>query len=283
MTAEEITGRTEDLPVVSETARQLITLLTNPETPGEEVVKVLHCDNVLTAKVLRLCNSAQLGLARPVGSIDQAVLLLGYNAVYRMVCTIGFGAPMGSEQLGQSVENNGLWAHSLSIGLGAEFLTSTESYGQFPPSIAFTAGLLHDIGKLALSRILTPKSRAEIREVMTSQSLPRVAAEKAVLGADHAEVGACLLQKWGLPPIIIEGVSHHHTPVVQPEVQLSTVVYLSNFAAHLTGTGLGWDAYAVHAHQTAAEVLGLELGKVTQMIAAVQEAMKAANQFLHVA
>ncbi|MGA2176925.1 MAG: HDOD domain-containing protein [Verrucomicrobiota bacterium] len=283
MTAKEIIAQSKDLPMVSETARKLVTLLTNPEAHRDEVVQTLRCDNVLTAKVLRVCNSAHTGLKEPVGSIDQAVLLLGDNTIYRMVCALGFGGTMGFGQPGYSVEANGLWGHSLSIGLGAEYLTEIESYGQFPPSMAFTAGLLHDIGKLILNQVLTPKTRTEIRDKIAAESLSRVAAEKAVLGVDHAEVGACLLQKWSFPEIIIEAVANHHAPVVRPAVQLSAVVYLSNCAAHLSGTAPGWDAYAVRANQTAAELLELEPGKVEQMIAGVQGAMKAANQFLHVA
>lgn len=285
LTAEEVVARAADLPMVSETTRKMITLLSDPQCSCDEVVKTLRCDNVLTAKLLRLCNSAQTGLERPVASIDQAVLLLGTEAVYRMACTIGFGKPMLLDQPGQSVETNGLWAHSLSTALGAEFLTTTETYPFFPRSVAFTAGLLHDIGKLALSRVLTPKTRAEIRDVMMGQSQPRLAAEKAVLGTDHCEAGACLLRKWGVPAVIVEAAANHHAPVARPEVQLSAVVYLSNCATHLIGTspGAAWDEHATQTLQAAAQVLGLEIEMCRQLIAQTQEAMTAANDFFHVA
>ncbi len=269
--------------MVSETARKLVTLLNQPETHRDEVIRTLRCDNVLTAKLLRVCNSAHTGLKHPVGSIDQAVLLLGNSAIYRMVCAVGFGGAMGSGHAGYAVESNGLWAHSLATGLGAEYLAEVKSYGQFPPSMAFTAGLLHDIGKLALNQILTPKKRSEIRDKIARDSVSRFVAEKAVLGVDHAEVGACLLQKWSLPEIIVEAVANHHAPVVQPSVRLSAVVYLSNCAAHLCGTAPGWDACAARAHEDAAALLGLEMETLGQMVAGVQGAMKAVNKYLHVA
>jgi putative nucleotidyltransferase with HDIG domain len=201
-----------------------------------------------------------------------------------MACTIGFGGPMGFAEPGQAVESNGLWTHSLSVALGAESLSTTEPYQSFPPSVAFTAGLLHDIGKLALSRNLIPRTRAEIREVMLQKSLSRFAAEKEVLGTNHAEVGACLLQKWALPRIIVEAVANHHAPIVRPEAQLSAVVYLANCAAHLTGTstGPGWDAYTLQANQTAAALLGLQVETCAQMITKAQDAMKGVNRFLNV-
>ena len=242
LTAEEVVAQTTDLPVVSETARKLVVLLNNPDTRQDEVVDTLRCDNALTAKLLRLCNSAQMGLGSPVASIDQAVLLAGTDAIYRLACALGFGGALGFTEPGQAVEANGLWAHSLSVALGAESLSAAQPYQSFPPSVAFTGGLLHDIGKLALGRNLTPKLRADIREVMLQRSLSRFAAESEVLGTDHAQVGACLLKKWGIPRVIVEAVKNHHAPVVQPEAQLSAAVYLSNCSAHLTSakTDPGW-------------------------------------------
>jgi putative nucleotidyltransferase with HDIG domain len=281
MTPTEIISQVKDLPTVSETALKLTKLLSEPDTHREDLIQTLHCDNVMTAKLLRVCNSVHTGLSNPVGSIDQAVLILGDHAIYRMVCAIGFGSAMGCLTPGHAVEANGLWSHSLSTGMGAEYLTEIEAYGDFQPSIAFTAGLLHDIGKLVLNQILTPKWRAEIRTRLSEDAFSRVEAEKNVLGANHAEIGACLLQKWALPEIIIEAVANHHAPITQPVVQLSAVVYLANNAAHLSGPSPGGpDAFAIRPGPSVAELLGLQQERLEQMVASVHGAMKAANQFM---
>jgi putative nucleotidyltransferase with HDIG domain len=284
MTANEIISQVKELPMVPETARKLVTLLNQPETHRDDLIQTLRCDNVMTAKLLRVCNSAHSGLQHPVASIDQAVLLLGDNTIFRMVCAIGFGGAMGFTLPGQAVEANGLWGHSLSTGMGAEYLTEIESYGDFQPSMAFTAGLLHDIGKLVLNQILTPKRRTEIRTLISEESRTRVEAEKIVLGAHHAEVGACLLQKWSLPEIIIEAVANHHSPVVEPVVELSAVIYLADCAVHLAGPSPGGsDAYALRPDPVLADLLGMKLEKVEQIVTGVHGAMKAVNQFLSVA
>jgi putative nucleotidyltransferase with HDIG domain len=282
MTAKEIIAQAKELPTVSETARKLVALLNQPDTHRDELIRTLRCDNVLTAKLLRVCNSAHTGLQHPVASIDQAVLLLGDNTIFRMVCAIGFGGSMGGPLPGYAVEANGLWSHSLSTGMGAECLCEFESYGNFPASMAFTAGLLHDIGKLVLNQLLTPKARTEIRAKIADEGFTRTEAERAVLGADHAEVGACLLQKWSVPEIIVEAVANHHAPVAKPEIQLSAVVYLANCAAYLSGAAPS-DAYAVHACQAAALALGMELKKVEMFIANVDGAMKGVNELIHAA
>jgi putative nucleotidyltransferase with HDIG domain len=284
MTATEIISRVKELPMVPETARKLITLLNQPETHRDDLIQTLRCDNVLTAKLLRVCNSAHAGLKGPVSSIDQAVLLLGDQAIFRMVCAIGFGGAMGFALPSYAIEANGLWGHSLCTGMGAEYLTEVEAYGDFHPSVAFTAGLLHDIGKLVLNQIFTPEGRAKIRILISQNALSRFEAEKVVLGANHAEVGACLLQKWNLPEIIIEAVANHHAPIVQPVAQLSAVVYLANCASHLSGPSPGGsDAYALRPSPSIAELLGLQQERVEQMVTHLHGAMKAVKQYLSVA
>jgi putative nucleotidyltransferase with HDIG domain len=280
MTADEIIARVKDLPVVSETARKLTVQLNQPDLHRDELVETLRCDNVLTAKLLRACNSANSGVREPVVSLDQALLLLGDNMIFRMVCTIGFGGPLGSAAPGYDVEANGLWIHSLNTGIGAEYLAGVESYGNFLPSTAFTAGLLHDIGKSVISKMLTPKDRADIRAKIAGESLSRVEAEKAVLGADHCEVGACLLKRWSLPELILEAVAHHHSPVLKPVIQLSAVVYLANWAAHLSGAAPGWQAQAIQAKNTAAAVLGMDVEKVDQIVSGIHGAVQTHSQLM---
>jgi len=140
--------------------------------------------------------------------------------------------------------------------------------------------LLHDIGKSVITKLLTPKARADIRTKMTDLSLSRDEAEKAVLGADHSEVGACLLKRWSLPEPIIEAVAHHHSPVVKPTVHLSALVYLANCAAHLCNTAPGWEAQADQAKHTAAEALGMDVEKVEKIVSGIHNAMQTLPQLM---
>ncbi len=284
MTASEIVEQVKELPLVPETARKLVVLLNDSDSHRSDLIQTLRCDNVMTAKLLRACNTARIGLREPVSSVDQAVLLLGDNAIFKMVCAIGFGDAMGFAMPGYAIEANGLWGHSLSTGMGAEYLTEIEGLGNFKPSIAFTAGLLHDIGKLILSQILTPKTRGEIRSLISQDSLSRFQAEKIVLGADHAEVGACLLEKWLLPNVIVEAVANHHSPILRPAIRMSAVVYLANYAAHLAGPSAGCpEVFALRPDQSIAAMYGMELKKVERIVTGAHEAMRAVNQYLSVA
>jgi putative nucleotidyltransferase with HDIG domain len=279
MTAKEIIAQVRDLPVVSETARKLVAQLNQPNMHRDDIVETVRCDNILTAKLLRVCNSAGCGVREPVDSVDQALLILGDNAIFRMVCAIGFGGALGTSANSYDDEASDLWTHSLSTGIGSEYLAEVESYGSFLPSAAFTAGLLHDIGKTVISKMLTPKARAEIRAKITDGSLTGFAAEKAVLGADHSEVGACLLQKWSLPEIIVEAVANHHAPVIKPAVQLSAVVFLADSAALLADASAGSEERIAQVNAKSAEVLGIDVKRVEQMVSGIHIAMQTLPQF----
>jgi putative nucleotidyltransferase with HDIG domain len=272
MTADQIIAGTKELPVVSETARKLTIQLNQPDLHRDELAKTLRCDNVLTAKLLRVCNSAECGAREPILSIDQALLILGDNMVFRMVCSIGFAGALGFAAPGYASEANGLWIHSLNTGVGAEYLAGVELFNDFPSATAFTAGLLHDIGKTVINQVLTPRDRAAIRNKIAEQSLSRIEAEKAVLGADHCEVGACLLKKWALPETIVEAVANHHAPVIKPAIQLSALVYLANSAAHFSNTAPGWETSLMESNIASAKALGLDVKKVEQIVAAMMAA-----------
>jgi putative nucleotidyltransferase with HDIG domain len=280
MTATEIIAKAKELPVVSETASNLVIQLNQPDLHRDELVRTVHCDNVLTAKVLRACNSAASGVREPVGSLDQALLILGDSTIFRMVSAIGFGESLEMAAPGYANEANGLWAHSLSTGLGAEHLAGVISYGGFLPSIAFTAGLLHDIGKTVIGRVLTPKDRADIRAKIAAESVTRIEAERAVLGADHSEVGACLLKRWALPECIIEAAANHHHPVTKPAVGLSAVIYMANCAAHLSAVAHGCEAQIVQAKKTTAQVLGMDAAQIEEIFAGISGAMESLPQLM---
>lgn len=278
MTAEEIASKVAaDFKSFSPAALKLIGLLGHAEISNEEVVEVLKYDSVLTAKMLRSCNSPAMGFAEPVGSIDQAVLLMGYQQILRLALALAFGDCLGSPLPGYAVENDELWRHSLHVAVAAELL-SREGALFFPDvSIAFTAGLLHDIGKLGLNQALDAPAQAGIRYLVAEHAMSRIEAERSVLGTDHAEVGGCLLGIWNFPKAMVEGVAHHHSPIIVPHCELSAVVCVANWIAHVAGSAPGWDAYALKAPLQFAATFDLTASKVDQLVIALREALNQAE------
>jgi len=281
MTAHELVAKIKNLPPVSYAALKLVNLLEQPAVSNDEVVQVLKCDNVLTAKLLRACNSPYFGLEEPVSSVDQAVFLLGHQQILHIVLTLAFGSAMVVPLPGYAVEANELWRHSLITATAAETVVAEITDLSVEPAVAFTVGLLHDIGKLVLGQALTLDFQADIRQRVEQQQNSRSEAEKAVLGTDHSEVGACLLQDWRLPEEIVEAVANHHHPVLEPHPRLSVVTHLANCIAHLAGSAPGWDGFAVRVDDRVITAFDLTGDKLENMVIAVRESFDRVDQFMN--
>jgi len=108
----------------------------------------------------------------------------------------------------------------------------------------------------------------------------RIEAEKEVLGADHSEVGACLLREWRLPEDIVEAVANHHKPVLEPRPRYSVVTHLANAVAHLSGSAPGWDGYATRVDDRVAKQFHLTGDKIESMVVGVRDSFDRVEQFM---
>ena len=281
MTAQELVAKVKNLPPVPHAALKLVSLLDQPAVSNTEVVQALRCDNVLTAKLLRACNSPYFGLAEPVGSVDQAVFILGHQQILHIVLTIAFGSAMVVPLPGYAVEASELWRHSLVTATASEMIANEFPDLNVEPPVAFTVGLLHDIGKLVLSQTLTADLQAEIRRQIEHEKFARSEAEKAVLGTDHGEVGAVLLHGWHLPDELVEAVANHHQPVFKPRPQLSVAAHLANCLAHLAGSAPGWDGYAVRISSEVVTSLAITPEQIEQLVFSVRESSERVEQYMN--
>lgn len=197
-------GKLDALPSAAATYHDLTQALASPDVGLTTVAAVVERDPAMAAKVLQLVNSAYFGLAQRVTSVAQAMVYLGADTMKGLVLTSQVFALAEQRQLpGLSVD--ALQEHSLMTARLAKRLVVNQRVADD----AFTAGLLHDIGQIALS-VSMPETYAEI--LRASRDLPLHEAEHARLGVSHAEVGAYLLGVWGLPFSVVEAVAYHHRP-----------------------------------------------------------------------
>jgi putative nucleotidyltransferase with HDIG domain len=271
MNAQALFERVRDFRSPSPAVARLVGLLAQPEADNDEIIRVVQMDSVLSAKLLALCNSAAFG-ARAIGSIDQAVLHLGHREVFRLAISLGCGAAVAPALPGYGMEANALWRHSLLTALVTAPVMAALPVPAVEPGVAYTAGLLHDIGKVVLGQVLEVSSQARIRELVLRDDCALVEAERQVIGIDHAELGAWLLEKWRLPDVIVEAVAHHHVPVLEPRVQLSAVVHIADMLAHQAGAAPGWASYSVRAGDDTSAILGLSAEAVQNLLIATIDA-----------
>jgi HD-like signal output (HDOD) protein len=194
------------LPVIPDQADRLLRLAASGDNNLSELLAIVESDSVLTAMVLRLVNSAAFGLQRRITSVGQAVVLMGMTHVR----SLAMAASMASLFSGRGASAKTAWRHGFAVGCGARTLAGAVGL-KGREEEAFTAGLLHDIGELVIESCMTGATR-EISRIAELDQVPRLAAERIKLGADHAQIGAALSEHWSLPTQITDAISMHHDP-----------------------------------------------------------------------
>jgi putative nucleotidyltransferase with HDIG domain len=239
----ESIDRVPPLPVA---ASRLIELQGDPDRSIGMVGKVVSLDAGLTAAVLRSANSAAAHPAQPIVSVLQAVSYLGERAVLALalsICTPRFLDPLQ----GYEAERGALWRHSFRTAAVARALIA---HCRRPPAadLAFTAGLLHDIGRTVLAAHLKGKALSMVREVLEKRCRDFVDAEREVLGVSHCDVGAELARRWKLPGPLEAAIGFHHQPSQAPETfaSIAYVVHAADLIAMMGGDDAGIDAFTYH-------------------------------------
>ena len=283
MNAQELVAKVKNLPPVPNAALRLLGLLDKADSENDDIVQAIRFDNVLTAKLLRACNSPYFGFSEPISSVDQAVLVLGHQQILHIVLTLAFGSTMAVPLPGYATESSQLWQHSLTTAMAAEVVANAGLDVSVESSVAFTAGLLHDFGKLVMGQVIDVPQQAAIQGRMMVDGLSRSAAEREVMGTDHAEVGACLLKSWNLPEEVVEAVANHHRPTLEPRPLLSAVVHVANCAAHQAGAVAGQNVLPASVDEWVAATLGLTAEKMDQLIIEVRDSSESVGQFMAMA
>ena len=222
---KEIILSIKSFPSMPATGAKMLRMLEDPETTVDEIEDVLRHDPGLTGNVLKLANSAYFGIPAKVASTRQAVLLLGLKKLIQLVIASCVNAVMDKPVPGYNLPPGNLWRHSIAVSIAAEALAKDKKNLEIED--IFTPALLHDIGKLILGHFVKEEQAAI--EKIAQNGVPYVEAENMVLGTDHAEVGAQILQQWSFPASVVNAVRWHHKPDVSEKAAAPVdIVYLSN-------------------------------------------------------
>jgi HD-like signal output (HDOD) protein len=198
------------LPTLPEVLDRLRDRLGDPRTTALEVSDLIRRDPAIAAMVLRAANSPFYGSSSRVAGVTQAVAVLGLHAVQGIVLNApSFDASTGDASKEGGVDLAAFWRHSLGAGLAARALGRTLGFTALEE--LFLAGLLHDTGTIVLACHGGEDFRGALRQARRGDSA-RAEAERAALGASHAEVGAWLLEAWRLPRGLADVARWHHEP-----------------------------------------------------------------------
>jgi putative nucleotidyltransferase with HDIG domain len=217
------------LPPSPQVLPKVLDALRHEQTTLEEVGELIALDPALTAKLLHYCNSTYFRGSEPVSSVPEAIGRVGFQTVFSLVSAVT-GSKSFNPPANSGLDGTLLWKHSLTTAFGCKFIA--EDVGE-DSNLLFTAGLLHDIGRVVL---------AQAKGAAYGQLLAQAAragenateCEKSAYGFTHAEVGACLMETWKLPAPLVLGVRFHHQPSAAGTAKKTAAgVCVGNALAHI--------------------------------------------------
>ncbi|GJL56110.1 MAG: signal transduction protein [Nitrospirales bacterium] len=227
-TLKELASQMVTIPTLPSLYAELVRTLEDPESTLERISTIVEKDMGMTAKILKLVNSAFFGLPRQISSPSQAISYLGIETLKTLVLTVQVFEELTPQAIaGFSVE--ALWEHSIQTGEYARRIAQAEGLDNSLIADTLTAGMLHDVGALLLASQLPDQFTAAI-ELSNTQHISLHVAEQQIMSASHAELGGYLLGLWGLRHPVVEAVAFHHQPKKLESQQFTplTAVHIAN-------------------------------------------------------
>lgn len=251
---DEIIEKTASISSIPAAALQVMRVLQDPNANMGEIVQVISYDPGLTSNILKLANSSYFGCAKAISSLREAVVRLGAGNIFKMVTASIANVSLNRGIRGYNLAPGELWEHSIAIAVASE--TFAEMRKLKNAKLAFTAGLLHDIGKVVLGRFIDKAVFQEIAPLL-AEGKSYLEAETEVLGIDHAEAGALLLSQWNIPDALSIAVRWHHQPESAEDEVNPLVVNACDFLCMEADIGNRPEAFKPHRRQDVEERLEL--------------------------
>jgi putative nucleotidyltransferase with HDIG domain len=234
---------------------EIMRLANDEDASATAVASAIEYEPALSANVLRLANSSLFGGRGTVRSVREAVVRLGMRRLLELLTAEAVAPNMRRPVNGYALEGDDMWKHAVVTALAVNRLAQLQT--RRPPEYAFTAGIVHDIGKLALSQFVEVDVKA-IEDLALHSGTSFEEAEREVIGIDHAEAGAVLLESWGLPQELVDIVRMHHRPDEAPNpTDLLYLVHVGDLLALCIGSGDGLDGLAYRAAPSSLQRVGI--------------------------
>lgn len=267
-----------DLPPMPQTVHKARDIMANSNSSFRDLAIVLVADQAIATRVLKIANSAYYGLSGKVSSIQHASVVLGQKTLAEILTLASTSKLMGQKLAGYGLSAEDQWRHSLSVAFGARIVANKKNPGL--EDNAFSAGLIHDAGKLVLDKYILEKKALFDQLVAECKSegifnLTRI--EQKLLGLDHAEIGGEVCKKWNVPNYLAVAIQSHHAPSALEENELGHMVHVADILATASVMSQDEPLKFSNIDEKSYKVLRLkeeELPKImAQLISAVEKTM----------
>ena len=282
LTPQTLVERIQELTPIRTSAIRLLTLLGDERVTMADLILLVSQDVALSANLLRIANSAYYRGNEPVSSLHKAVVRLGTQGVYRAALGLSLRGSLPEQIPGYGISVEAFTQHSVACAVLAESLA--RDLGMPDRDSIFTAGLLHDIGKLVVGQFLA-EQRVQVDTCLSGEATSLEEIERTVLALDHCAVGEQIAQAWGLPSVVGLATRWHHEPSAAPTAEarrIGSLIHCADGLAHRMGFGTGLGGL-LRRHDSGAE-LALGPDAIDHLVAssfnAIQElagALNAAN------
>jgi putative nucleotidyltransferase with HDIG domain len=276
---ENVVSQIKKLPTLPTVANKVNNLIQDPTCTAIKLSEVLDKDQSLTTRVLRLVNSAFYSLSAEVSNVRHAIALLGFKTISQMVISICvFDVFKG--KYADDFDRKGFWKHSIACAVISKLIGEKCGYGKGDE--CFTAGLLHDIGKVVLDQYLHDMMLAVLQRTR-EKNITFVNAEQEVLGLNHTDIGGQVMTNWNIPIPVVVAVKHHHQKVEERKGSdfaqdlIVDIVRLSDVICKYEGIGYNGDTVETELTDDLWERLSLDSGAIKRIIAASKEEIEKAS------
>jgi len=285
--SDEATRKIEDyiksMPSLPTTVAKVLEVCNNPRTSPADLNHVISLDPVLVGRVLKLINSAYYGLGQQVTSLVRAIIMLGINTVKNLALSSAVLRNLSTKKDFQALDMEGFWRHSLCVGVAAKVLAKRRGVDAKQAEEYFTAGLLHDIGKIPLNAVLNREYVMAI-SVSDRERISLHRAEERMLGLDHARSGAMIAEAWRLEGAVGDAIAHHHAYLEYsgPHKDILYSVVLANRFASVMEIGFSGNRYPEKLDNVVWEALGVSRDVFDEIETVVNQEIEKAKVFLRV-
>ncbi|MFH1075499.1 MAG: HDOD domain-containing protein [Pseudomonadota bacterium] len=268
---KKILQRIKDLPAMPQTVMKARQLMASEKSSIKELAAVLETDQAIAVRVLKMANSSYYGMSGKVSSIQHASVVLGINTLGQIITLAGSSAVLGGRLKGYGTSSGDLWRHSLAVAFASKLIALKKN--PLIANDAFTAGLLHDVGKLILDEEIFERKDL-FNNVMATGKQSFLKAEKEILGFDHAEIAAEVCKSWNVPESLAIAIQYHHSPADSQGDELTYIIHMADAIGMMTGLGMGEDGMLYNIDDKAMRFLGLTSFDMPMLIGETAESVE---------
>lgn len=274
-----IYGKISHLPTLPEMIQKVVSMVQDEKTSARDLSNLISYDQAISSRLLRIANSAYYGLSRGVSTTQHAIVVLGFEEVKSLSLSITVFDAMKGTSDGSSLIRDEFWKHSAGCSLAAKIIC--KKLVNLNADTAFTASLLHDIGKLVLDSFFSGEYNM-VLEKAQRDGLNLVDIEKELLGFTHADVGMWLCNRWKLPPSLASSIGYHHQvgKVDQEYISMTSIVHLADIICKKANIGSSGNETIPPLQDVAREKLRVEGDQIDCMIIELQNEEEKVNAFM---